>query len=243
MSFQDIFYPESRFGGFSDIDGTIAFYTRINALLKPEDVLLDVGCGRGAYAEDKVPLRRELRIFKGKCQCVVGLDVDEAARSNPFLDEFNLIEGKQWPVPNEHVDICVADFVVEHLPNPNEFFGQCRRVLKVGGILCLRTPNRWNYVAVASRLIPNRHHAVVVNQVQDNRKETDVFPTLYKCNTRLALKRALRQHGFTSHVYGYEAEPSYLSFSLVTYAMGVVHQRLAPNALKATLFAFGRKNS
>ena len=243
MSFQDSFYPESRFGGFSDIDGTIAFYTRVNALLKPEDVLLDVGCGRGAYAEDQVPLRRELRIFKGKCQRVIGLDVDEAARSNPYLHEFHLIEENQWPVPDECADICVADFVVEHLPDPHEFFAQCRRVLKPGGVLCLRTPNQWNYVAVASRLIPNRHHAGVVNRVQDNRKEADVFPTLYKCNTQPALKRALRQHGFTTHVYGYEAEPSYLSFSRVAYAMGVAHQRFAPSALKATLFAFARKNS
>ncbi len=243
MSFQEKFYPESRFGGFSDIDGTVTFYTRVNSLLQASDALLDVGCGRGAYAEDAVPLRRELRIFKGKCRHVIGLDVDEAARKNPYLDEFHLIEEKRWPVPDECVEICVADFVIEHLPAPDEFFEQCRRVLKPNGVLCLRTPNRWNYVAVASRLIPNRHHAGVVGRVQDNRKEADVFPTLYRCNTQPALKRALQKNGFTAHVYGYEAEPSYLSFSRLAYAAGVAHQRLAPSALKATLFAFARKKS
>jgi len=29
----DKHYPESRFGGFSDIDGTVTFYSRVNALL------------------------------------------------------------------------------------------------------------------------------------------------------------------------------------------------------------------
>lgn len=39
------FYPEARFGGFSDIDGTMAFYLRVNALLGCDSVVLDFGCG------------------------------------------------------------------------------------------------------------------------------------------------------------------------------------------------------
>ena len=37
------FYPESRFGGFTDIDGTVAFYSRVNALVKPLYVVVDFG--------------------------------------------------------------------------------------------------------------------------------------------------------------------------------------------------------
>jgi len=29
----ETFYPESRFGGFTQIDGTVAFYSRVQALV------------------------------------------------------------------------------------------------------------------------------------------------------------------------------------------------------------------
>ena len=244
MDYKEIFYPESRFGDFTDVDGTIAFYLRVNALLTPSSVALNVGCGRGTHAQDSTPLHRELRMLKGKCARVIGLDVDEAAYQNPFLDEFHLIEGKvseRWPVADSSIDVCVCDFVVEHLTNPRAFFAECRRILKRGGVLCIRTPNALNYIALASRAVPNRLHAKVLGRVQENREAQDVFPTFYRCNTQSILHRTLARHGFESAVYGYEAEPTYLSFSRVAYAIGVAHQKLAPGALKATLFAFARK--
>lgn len=51
MDNKERFYPEARFGGFTDIDGTIAFFNRVNSLIETSSVVLDVGCGRGAYAE------------------------------------------------------------------------------------------------------------------------------------------------------------------------------------------------
>lgn len=241
MSSQNIFYPESRFGGFTDVDGTVAFYTRVNALLHPDNTLLDIGCGRGSYAEDAVAVRRDLRIFKGKCAHVIGLDVDPDAAQHPYLDEFHLLSGDRWPVADECADICLADFLLEHMEHPAAFFAECRRVLRPGGYVCLRTPNAFNYIALASRLIPNRLHAKVVGRVQEKRAAQDVFPTFYHCNTRRQITSMMQRYGFASCVYGYEAEPSYLKFSRLAYALGVVHQKIAPGALKATLFAFGQK--
>jgi hypothetical protein len=42
-------YPESNFGGFSDVDGTVSFYLRVNSLLRPDSNILDFGCGRGYH--------------------------------------------------------------------------------------------------------------------------------------------------------------------------------------------------
>ena len=36
------FYPESRFGGFTDLGGTVAFYLRVNALAASKDVVLEL---------------------------------------------------------------------------------------------------------------------------------------------------------------------------------------------------------
>ena len=54
MDFKERFYPESRFGGFTDIDGTVVFYLRVNSLINASSTVLDFGCGRGAYDEDTV---------------------------------------------------------------------------------------------------------------------------------------------------------------------------------------------
>lgn len=213
----------------------------MNSLINSSSIVLDAGCGRGVYAEDPISVRRELRIFKGKCKKVIGTDVDKTAEENPFLDEFRLIESSHCPLEDESVDVCVCDSVLEHVEDPELFFSECQRVMKPGGYLCIRTSNVLSYIGLFSRLIPNRLHAVVVSKVQDKRQEEDVFPTLYRCNTKRRIRYMLNKYGFEHCVYGYEAEPSYLSFSRFFYLLGVIHQRFAPNVLKATIFAFGRK--
>jgi len=240
MSYKKIFYPESRFGGFTDIDGTIAFYVRVNSLLKPSYTVLDVGCGRGAYQEDPVEIRRNLRILKGKVKRVIGIDVDDAGKENPFLDEFRLIDGDCWPLESDTVDLILCDNVLEHIKEPDKVFSESRRVLREEGYLCIRTPNSLSYPALFSKVIPNKHHARVKQIVQDCIKEEDVFPTVYRCNSIWRIKAKMKQYGFDSVVYGYEAEPSYLSFSRIAYWFGVLHQRFAPRFLKPAIFAFGK---
>jgi SAM-dependent methyltransferase len=241
MEFEKIFYPESRFGGFTDIDGTVVFYSRVQSLVSPESVVLDIGCGRGAYRYETVPLRRELRIFKGKAKRVLGLDVDQAAADNPYLDEFCLLKaGQPWPVSDNSIDLIVCDSVLEHVDDPVDIFGQVRRVLKDGGFLCLRTTNAWSYVGIAARLVPNRSHARLLSKVQPIRQEEDVFPTRYRCNTVGKLRAMMDRYDFDHVVYSYEAEPSYLSFSRLAYWFGVIHQRFAPRIIKPAIFAFGK---
>jgi SAM-dependent methyltransferase len=237
----EIFYPESRFGGFSQIDGTVAFYTRVQALAAPASVVIDFGCGRGAYGSDPLPVRRNLRIFKGKVERVIGLDASPAGKENPFLDEFHCLDGIKWPLPDESANLCICDNVLEHLPEPEAFFTEARRVLRPGGVVCIRTPNQWNYIALLARLIPNRSHARVLERAKPGLAEVDIFPTLYRCNSLPAVRRVLAKNGFDGVAYGYEAEPSYLSFSRIAYALGVLHQKLAPGIFKAAIFAFARR--
>ena len=237
-----LFYPESRFGGFTAVDGTIAFYTCVQSLLTPAARVLDFGCGRGAHEEDDVGLRRELRIMQGHCEKVCGVDVDPAGSSNPFIDEFKqLSPGAQVPYAEATFDLILADCVVEHLSDPAAFFIEMQRLLKPGGHLCLRTSNRWSYVGMASWLIPNALHARVLGRVQANRQDCDVFPTLYRANSVWSLRRWLSRYGFEHAVYGHESEPRYLEFSRVAYSLGVLHQRFAPGFLRPAHFAFARK--
>jgi ubiquinone/menaquinone biosynthesis C-methylase UbiE len=243
VDYKSAYYPESEFGGFTDVDGTIAFYLRVNSLIDPSSVVLDIGCGRGAYRSDPVPLRRELRIFRGKVKKITGIDVSNAAKENPFIDEFYLIEeDSRWPVEDESVDLCLADYTLEHVGDPGLFFSECQRVLKPGGHLCIRTTNQLSYLGLFSKLVPNKIHARLLSKVQDERKEEDVYITLYKCNTVRKIRQALSNYSFASYVvYGYESEPSYASFSRAFYLAAVMHQQFAPQIIKVGIFAFARK--
>jgi SAM-dependent methyltransferase len=236
------FHPESEFGGFTDLDGTVKFYARVQELLPPEGVALDVGCGRGTQEDDPVRVRRDLRILRGKCAEVIGIDLDPAAAENPFVDEFRMIEPDgRWPVESESVDLALADFVVEHVEDPAAFFAEAARVVRPGGHIALRTINARSYVGLASRLVPGRLHVATVDRAQPQRKAEDVFPTLYRCNTRRRLATALDEHGFDAAVYGSEDEPEYLSFNSLAYRLGLLHRRLAPAALRVGLLAWGRR--
>jgi len=235
------FYPETAFGGFTRVDGTMAFYLRVRSLLRPDSVVLDVGCGRGEYAEDPLPQRRELRVLEGACARVVGIDSDTGAASNPFLDDFRLITGLPWPVDDASIDLCLVDNVLEHVPRPAPFFAECRRVLKPDGYICVRTPNLLAYSTVLARLIPDRLHAGVLAWVQSARRPEDVFTTYYRCNTLRALRSALTGSGFEAVVITHGGEPAYLGFSATAYRAGVLWSAKGPATLQSTLFAFGRR--
>ncbi len=241
MDLRGIYYPESRFGGFTDIDGTIAFFLRVNALVQPTDVVLDIGCGRGGYGDEPVPLKRQLRLFKGRCRKIIGIDMDPEAAANPFMDEFRLIETDYFPVRDASVDVGISNAVLEHVQDPERFFSEISRVLKPGGYLCLKTANIWSYVGLASRLIPNRWHAQVLQKVQGVRAAKDIFPTFHRLNSLRKIRGMLEKFNFEHCVYGYEAEPSYLNFSRLFYFLGVLHQRYAPKSLKPAIHVFARK--
>src|SRR5215470_17917234 len=92
-------FPEVGVGGFSSLDGTVEFYTRINALLHPSMTLLNFGAGRGAEFLDEICLfRQRLRMFKGKVAKVVACDIDEVVRENKGADEITVIDSAR-PLP------------------------------------------------------------------------------------------------------------------------------------------------
>jgi ubiquinone/menaquinone biosynthesis C-methylase UbiE len=235
-------YPESKFGGYSDIDGTIVFYSRINAIITPEMTVLDVGCGRGsAFLNDKVGYRRSLRNFKGKVKSVIGIDVDSAGKDNPGLNEFRLLVDKNWPIESQSIDLIVSDFVLEHIQYPQQYFTEVSRVLKPGGIFCARTTNKIGYVGIVARLVFNKNHAKVLSFIQKDRAEVDIFPTVYNVNTVFKLKKILSLHSMMPTVYGYDAEPSYFTFSRIMYRVARWFQYLTPQMFKTCIFIFARK--
>ncbi len=235
-------YPETAVGGFSRVDGTIDFFTRVNALLEPQMTVLDFGAGRGLFLEDPPSYRRDLQNLRGKVARVVGVDVDRAVRLNQSVDESHVVGiGEPLPLPDDSVDIVVSDHVFEHIDDPDAAIAELERVLKPGGWICARTPNRHGYIATGARLVPNRAHAKALRRLQPERQERDVFPTRYLLNSPAQLHRHFPADRFEVFSYTHNSEPAYFGRSVVAWRAVNLVNRLLPSQLGATFMIFVRK--
>lgn len=243
MPVVDKLYPEVRAGGYSRVDGSVEFYGRINALVTRHSVVLDFGAGRGKdVTDDPVPYRRSLRALKGKVAEVIGADVDPVVLSNAGVDRAMVIEEHGLiPLPDHSVDVIVSDFCFEHVRSPSHVAKELTRILKPGGWLCARTPNRWGYIGLAANTVPNRFHTALLRRLQPTRKPGDVFPTRYLLNTKRQIRSYFPASTYIDCSYMYDSEPAYFGNSLpITRAARLLLDR-APEALSALLYIFLQK--
>lgn len=236
--------PELGAGGFPAHDGTLEFYGRIRALLAPGMLVVDFGAGRAAWAhDDACAYRQRIRDLRDTGVTLVGCDVDHAIEENPVLSQKRVIQpGEALPYADASVDMVIADYVLEHLPDPLWFAGEIERVLKPGGWLCARTPPKWHYVAMASRLLPERLHASVLGLAQQERKKEDVFPAFYRLNSIVAFRTYFTGRKFENFTYNFYSNlPSYHFNRAWIYRTLAFAHAILPPALHGNLFAFIRK--
>lgn len=240
---KSILFPESNAAGFAVIDCTIVFFTRIRALMAPEHVVLDLGAGRGQWLiEDPIPFRKRLITLRGSCKEVIGCDVDPVVMDNPGIDRAILMgpDGK-IDLSDNSVDLILCDWVLEHIEDPTAFAAEISRVLKPGGWFCARTPNRWGYISVAARLIPERLHQFILSKVQPNRKSKDVFPAHYKLNTISDLKRSFKPDEWEHCSHAWESTPAYFGNSVLAWRMAMTFTKFMPRALGSVLLIYMKK--
>ena len=237
------FYPEVLAGGFTSVDGSIDFYSRINALLDESKEVLDFGAGRAAWFEDDPsPYRKALRLLKGKVKRVVGCDISGAVHENRAVDETVQTQpGEPLPFKDGEFDLMVSDYTFEHIADPVSVAGEFHRILKPGGWICARTPNKYCYVSIITRLVKNSLHSRILKYAQPERKDEDVFPTTFKLNTRRSVAKYFTSDKFENYSYMYEAEPVYHFNNRFVYWMFYMANRLTPRVMKTNLYIFLRK--
>jgi SAM-dependent methyltransferase len=237
-------YPEVRAGGYTRYDGFIEFYTRVNALLGPDSRVLDFGAGRGLWATEPLPaLHKQLRAFHERVAEVVGVDVDPVVMTNPHLSSAQVIEpGQPLDFPDGRFDLVLADYVLEHVAQEDAptVAAELLRVVRPGGWVVARTPNKWGMIGIGARAVPNSLHTRFLTRLQPDRKAEDVFPVRYAMNTRKHLARLFPPpHELV--VYGHSSEPTYFGGSVVAWRAAQLADRFTPPRLAPTLMIFVRK--
>src|ERR1700739_1454811 len=108
-------------------------------------LVVDLGCGTGRFSE---MLAAELDAQ------VIGFDPSEKmidqARRKPATSStvFGRASANELPLPEGSVDLVFMSQIYHHLPDPLAVARECRRVLRVGGYVCVRTGTRENDVVV-----------------------------------------------------------------------------------------------
>lgn len=103
---------------------------------KLDGVVLDHGCGLGAYMEK----------FTGFGGTVFGFDVEEDRLNEaiPRGNGVNLAVGEALPYPDNTFDTLFSNEVMEHVADDRQTASEMIRVLKPGGRALIFCPNRWN---------------------------------------------------------------------------------------------------
>lgn len=228
---QERFYPDGV-----ERDPVARFARRVEGLVTPTDVVLDLGAGAGELNSYQL---------RGRVRCLVGVDVDPRVGTNPLLDAGVRADIGLLPFRDDSFDVVFSIYVLEHVEHPTELVSQIARVLRPGGICVMLTPNVFHYVTVLARLTPTGFHKWV--NEKRGRSADDTFPTLYRLNSRRALGKAFGAAGLVRvSIDLIEVQPNYLKFNSLAYALGVAYERLVNStellaALRVNLIAVFRK--
>jgi 2-polyprenyl-3-methyl-5-hydroxy-6-metoxy-1,4-benzoquinol methylase len=109
------------------------FYKNFEVHFKSAGKLLDVGCGNGRYLDGMKKLGWQTK----------GVEFNESAVRVCNLSGLDVHHGDLFSAhfENDSFDVINVSHVVEHVPNPKEFFAELSRILKKNGTLIIKTPN------------------------------------------------------------------------------------------------------
>jgi ubiquinone/menaquinone biosynthesis C-methylase UbiE len=150
---------------------------------------LHLGCGRDL---------NRMRELVGASTRLVGIDPDAAAVRD-YPGEAHVGDAGNMPFADASFDLVFSEYVLEHLETPEQVFKEVARVLGAGGTFISVAPNFWSYKSLAAWATPHAIHRQAVRFLRRDtqRQAEDVYPTVFRANTRNALSRLAAASGLT----------------------------------------------
>ena len=225
QEYRERFYNPSR--GW--VDGTSEFHAMCAAHIPTGSTILEIGAG------PTNPTSRYLSSL-GRLS---GVDIDPEVLSNDALADARVLEAHPFafPFPDASLDACVSNYVLEHIEDPIVHLAEVARVLRPGGAYVFRTPNRYHYVSLVSRLTPHWVHEAIANRLRRLGEDArPPYPTHYRLNSRGAISRAAARTGLrVRELRMVEKEPSYGMASRPLFLGFMLYERAVnSSALLAT---------
>jgi SAM-dependent methyltransferase len=187
-----------------------------DGLVAADTLLLDAGCGEGGLVDD----------YQGVAKLVAGVDrYLQPIRQTIEIAHIAEADLSALPFAAGTFSLVTSSWVLEHLQDPLAVFREVERVLRPGGYFLFITPNAYNYLIWARRLVPNRVSTPVVDAIYD-RGEDYIFHTYYRANSRRSIERYLTPLGFERRRFEYVSDPSYTAFNEVFFWLSVAVERV-----------------
>ena len=159
-------------------------------LIDEETEWLDVGCGRAVFPSNPAGAA----VLARRCRRLVGLDPSDNVLENPLLHERAQCVLQDYRT-DRRFDVVTLRMVAEHIDDPARALAALARLVKPGGRVVVYTVEKFSPATIVSALTPlGIHH--VVKRILWGTEERDTFPTVYKMNTRRALRRLFQAAGF-----------------------------------------------
>lgn len=148
--------PENYDRGRRQPPGVLEMWMdRVAAAIEPAAVssIIDLGCGTGRFTE---------ALAKRFDAHVTGIDPSlkmlAQARAKPAAAGVRFVQGagESMPVADASADLVFASMAFHHFTSPDLVAKECRRVLRPGGMVCIRSSLR-EYGSPYEAYFPNYH--------------------------------------------------------------------------------------
>lgn len=210
------------------VDGTTEFHLLCKEEIPLGAKILEIGAGPTNPTSKYLSLLGELH----------GVDIDPEIKLNKTLLSAHIISNDSYPFDDNNFDVCISNYVLEHVTNPQQHLQEVSRVLKPGGVYIFRTPNLWHYVSIISKFTSHQFHLLVANKVRNLSTDNhDPYPTVYALNTRSSISRHAKTSNLTiKSIKMVEKEPSYGMKSRLLFFPFMWYERLVNSTEKLAYF-------
>ncbi len=158
-----LFWGKERFDAMKALESYSIkkyFQQPVSRLIKPSDIVLDLGCGSGIFIPIISPL----------CNRLMGVEVAPvlAEQSREVVRKFNLqntsiIQGSAEEIPfgENSFDAVLSVDLLHHLEHLDRSLREIKRVLKSSGTLIVYEPNILNFLLLIMCLLDRNEHGVL----------------------------------------------------------------------------------